>query len=245
MFVQHLEKNDPNFTKHYKSYRNKVKRMIESAQDLYLFNRFQSIGNDPKKLWSEVNTILKKKKGKSQLPSELVIGDDVISDPRSVAGKLNEYFAKKGFILASKLPEPKISLASTLTTPNSEIMSFRDISDDEMYDIIYKHLKPYGAGHDELRSVLIKWAAHIIIPILRTIFSRFVQLGSYPDFFKIAKVTALHKGGSVSDIDQYRPISVLPHLNDKRTNTTTGRGFRLPVGVFGVKKRIQSTRVKG
>ena len=37
--------------------------------------------------------------------------------------------------------------------------------------------------------------------------------GSYPDTFKIAKVTALFKSGDVSEVDNYRPISVLPTLN--------------------------------
>ena len=40
-----------------------------------------------------------------------------------------------------------------------------------------------------------------------------MKLGSYPDVFKLAKVTALFKGGIESEADNYRPISVLPILN--------------------------------
>ena len=38
-------------------------------------------------------------------------------------------------------------------------------------------------------------------------------MGYYPSIFKLAKVTALFKGGIESEVDNYRPISVLPVLN--------------------------------
>ena len=40
-----------------------------------------------------------------------------------------------------------------------------------------------------------------------------MKQGSYPQIFKLAKVTALFKGGIESEADNYRPISVLPVLN--------------------------------
>ena len=36
---------------------------------------------------------------------------------------------------------------------------------------------------------------------------------SFPNHWKIAKVTPLHKGGARNDINNYRPISVLPVLS--------------------------------
>ena len=117
---------------------------------------------------------------------------------------------KKGFLLASKLPEPQVSLENSLNMPNSRTMSFKAILDEEIAKIIQDFLKTYkSVGHDDLHAVLIKWAAPILIPILNCIFTKFVELGSYPNFFKIAKVTALHKGGSLSDIVQYQFCHIL------------------------------------
>ena len=39
-------------------------------------------------------------------------------------------------------------------------------------------------------------------------------MGTYPEIFKIAKVTAIFKGGNEADADNYRSISVLPVLNN-------------------------------
>ena len=37
--------------------------------------------------------------------------------------------------------------------------------------------------------------------------------GQCPEIFKSAKVVPIHKGGSVEDVNNYRPISVLPQLS--------------------------------
>ena len=40
-----------------------------------------------------------------------------------------------------------------------------------------------------------------------------ISTNSFPNHWKIAKVTPLHKGGARNDINNYRPISVLPVLS--------------------------------
>ena len=60
---------------------------------------------------------------------------------------------------------------------------------------------------------MIKWLAETIGPLLTKLFNGYLELGKYPDSFKIAKVTALHKSGDKRDCENYRPISVLPQLN--------------------------------
>ena len=40
-----------------------------------------------------------------------------------------------------------------------------------------------------------------------------ISTNSFPNHWKIAKVTPLHKGGARNDINNYRPISVLPILS--------------------------------
>ena len=40
-----------------------------------------------------------------------------------------------------------------------------------------------------------------------------ISTGEYPDFLKIAKVLPIHIKGEHSDMNNYRPISILSHLN--------------------------------
>ena len=62
-------------------------------------------------------------------------------------------------------------------------------------------------------TTVLKWCAPYILAPLASIFNALLKLGSYPNIFKTARVTALFKGGNEAEIDNYRPISVLPILN--------------------------------
>ena len=68
-------------------------------------------------------------------------------------------------------------------------------------------------AYDNIPPKIIKWLADVLAPLITQIFNRYLSLGKYPDLFKIAKITALHKDGDRSDCENYRPISVLPQLN--------------------------------
>ena len=44
-------------------------------------------------------------------------------------------------------------------------------------------------------------------------FQNIIFEGISPDQFKLAKVIPLHKGGEKDDVDNYRPISLLPVMS--------------------------------
>ena len=44
-------------------------------------------------------------------------------------------------------------------------------------------------------------------------FNEYIESGNYPDILKIAQVIPLHKDGSVLDLGNYRPISILSPIN--------------------------------
>ena len=52
-----------------------------------------------------------------------------------------------------------------------------------------------ATGYDEISPQILKWSASIILEHLCKIINKCVSTGIYPDVLKIAKVTALHKGG--------------------------------------------------
>ena len=112
-----------------------------------------------------------------------------------VAEQLNEHFSKKGFKLASNLPNATIPLSDSLGRENPESINFTNIEKSEVENLINSDIKT---------SVLIKWGATVLSPILAKLFQSFVEIGVYPTAFKVAKVTAIHKGGSVFDTGQYQ-----------------------------------------
>ena len=69
------------------------------------------------------------------------------------------------------------------------------------------------AGHDGISNILVKKLFYTIRYPLCIIFNKSFIEGIYPDQFKLAKVITLHKGGEKDDVDNYRPILLLPVMS--------------------------------
>ena len=216
LFREQLGKNDAQLSSDYRKYRNKVTRIIEKAKDMDFLKSFQSIVDNPKKVWCKINSkFLHKKHCGSALPSEIIVGQEHITDQSEIANKLNEHFVNKAHILASKLPNSDISVLDSMKPRNeNSITSWDYFLVQEILDIIKNDICiNKSSGFDNVHAVLIKWSAEVIAPILVKIFNRCCELGEYPSCLKTAKVTALHKGSDRSSVDNYRSISVLTHIN--------------------------------
>ena len=71
-----------------------------------------------------------------------------------------------------------------------------------MYDILKKLLNSKATGIHEIPNN--------ISPHLSQIFNISLTAKCHPDSLKFAKVAAVYKGGDKNNLDNYRPISVLP-----------------------------------
>ena len=69
-----------------------------------------------------------------------------------------------------------------------------------------------ATGYDMLPVKLIKSAAESIIHPLTYIINQSLMTGDVPTIWKIARVTALQKGGA-NILNNFRPISILPILS--------------------------------
>ena len=79
-----------------------------------------------------------------------------------------------------------------------------------------KKLKENKAtGIDDINAKYLKLAASLIANPLTKIFNLSIQNGTFPDILKKAKVTQVFKQGSKADVNNFRPISVLPVLTSK------------------------------
>ena len=67
-----------------------------------------------------------------------------------------------------------------------------------------------ATGIDEISAKYLKMSATVISQPLATILNLSITNGIYPDDLKKAKVTPIFKKGEKQDINNYRPISVLP-----------------------------------
>ena len=70
-----------------------------------------------------------------------------------------------------------------------------------------------GIDHLGVFPLFLKKVANIITPRLSRIFLKLIRLGSFPECWRPAKVTAIPKGASSPDRENYGPIPITPSLS--------------------------------
>ena len=63
---------------------------------------------------------------------------------------------------------------------------------------------------DKIPNRLLKIAANVVAPSLTGIFNQSLVTGIFPSDWKMAKVSPIFKNCFKSDLNNYRPISVIP-----------------------------------
>ena len=67
-----------------------------------------------------------------------------------------------------------------------------------------------STGDDDISARFIKLAGPYITDTIVKICNCSIKTGRFPDTWKVARVTPIHKKNSRDDISNYRPISILP-----------------------------------
>ena len=89
---------------------------------------------------------------------------------------------------------------------------FRPTSEEEVLSIINRLKTKTSSGPDELSSDTLKKIKLDILRPLTFLINALLEDGLFPDFWKLAKLIPLFKGGDATDSQNYRPISLLSIL---------------------------------
>ena len=121
-------------------------------------------------------------------------------------------------------------------------MQIVPVTEGEIRGIINTMKPKNSSGYDGISTKVLKPSGSQISKLLAFIIDKSIKTGIFPERLKYAVVTPLHKRGDVSDIANYRPISLLPafskilekimhsrlyqHLQTNNILTTEQYGFR-------------------
>ena len=110
LYRSHFLSHDFEKQQFYKQYSNKLNKIKYKPKKSFYVDFFEEcfIYNNPRKIWSTINSLLHTKSDNSSTPSKLRINDIVVDNPVQLADCFNHHFTEVGTKLANNLPPSSV-----------------------------------------------------------------------------------------------------------------------------------------
>jgi hypothetical protein len=105
LYRHYLQKKTDASNEKYKTFKNKLTKVIRAAQKMYYENLFLEVKGDLRKTWSIIKCIINNGSTNSSSPKELLIDGHLTTDTSVIVNKFNKYFVGIGRDLAAKIPK--------------------------------------------------------------------------------------------------------------------------------------------
>lgn len=197
----------------YKRFRTYCSNLIKKLKRQYHKKQILNSLKSPKLLWRKINDITHYKKPKVSSTHLL----HITPHPLDSLNRVNQFFVTVGKTLAEEIitltgqaPRPITNLNSL-----SQINSFVLLETDpaEVDSILGSLDSGSASGWDGIPVGFLKLARDLVVPLISQLTNLCFETGIFPDALKRSIITPVHKDGDKSDVNNYRPISVLPSFS--------------------------------
>ena len=197
----------------YNRYKNFVTKTIRDAKEKYFEKKFSDFKSDAKKTWKLINGIFRPGSYlKNDAIDHVIVNDVKIYDKYEMATAFNEYFVNIGSNIAQSVHSQPDDHKRYLRGNYPNSFYFSPVSSHEINSVICS-LKNKQSSINCTPTKVLKYISKIIAPVLCHIINHSIQQGVFPDSLKIANVIPIFKSNVKTNIQNYRPISLLPLLS--------------------------------
>ena len=202
----------------FKKLRNKVTQLIKDSKKQSYEKKIEEGKSDPKSIWKifKEHGASSKKIQKSNNINQLNIDGCEITDNKDIANEFNNFFVNIATKLSAPIPESDFNHIKDHVdnkVPKHTYFQIPLITEDKTRKYLNSLDISKATGLDQLGPRLLKMSTNIITSDVTRIINLSINNGIFPDTWKHAKVSPLFKSGSPADINNYRPISILPTLS--------------------------------
>ena len=148
---------------------------------------------------------------------QLKIDGKEIYEPQALANHFNNHFSTIASKLMDELPPSEAKYSEYLKPSSHSTMFVWPTCPLEISNILHSMKSKLSAGIDQIPSKLLKSSPDNILVALSHIFNLSLSKEEFINDFKLAKVCPIYKKGDSSNINNYRPISLLSNVSKIRT----------------------------
>ncbi|MCG7879037.1 MAG: endonuclease/exonuclease/phosphatase family protein [Candidatus Thiodiazotropha taylori] len=193
----------------YKRIRNHVNNAIRDSKQKTNEQLAEKLNNGslgPKDWWRTLKHVIKPSES-SNIPP-LNCNGNIFSDNKEKAEAFNDFFSLQNIIdeTNAKLPQ------SDPTNDQTETLHSIQLTPSEIESCLKSLQTGKAAGPDTINNRLLKELSNPLSHPLCDLFNYSLSTGQFPESWKQANVTPIHKKNDPSDPSNYRPISLLSAL---------------------------------
>ena len=147
--------------------------------------------------------------------SNIRIDGTLSSDKSLIAGSFNKFFTSAVTRLLESARSSCVSVANTiqLSTRLYPDFKFEEVSEAFVKCLLRNLKRTKAVGLDDIPGRLLVDSAEVVAKPICAIINLSLKSGVVPTEWKAARVIPLFKKGKREDMDNYRPISILPAVS--------------------------------
>ena len=195
------------------TYNKILKRTIRNAKTKYYYSKFHKCGSDTRKTWKTINSVLNRSQS-NKFPEYININNQNVTNKTTIANSFNNYFSKIGSEMASSIPvQNDIAFSDYLKGNISTKFKFEDVTEMQIKLFIQGLNSKSSFGYDGISLKLLKRLESVLTKPLTLIINQSLKTGIFPNKLKLGKVIPVHKKDDIHQMENYRPISLLPSIS--------------------------------
>ena len=174
---------------------------MKKSKNDYHSSYFEECKPNMNKTWKGIKELVNTKNNLSTNITLLKANNSIIDDHQLISDTFNNFFVDaipNCFNPPMSYLRNRVNLNLIIaSTTNAEVMILLPLDDNK------------STGISSIPTKLVKIAAPIIVPYLVSIINLSFIKGTFPNLMKLAKILPIFKSGSRSDVNNYKPISLL------------------------------------
>ena len=200
---------DANDWLQFKKCRNLVNNEIKKAKELYYKRALDENEGNSRQTWKIVNELTSRKTNNCCI-KEIKSNGNSIYGPPELADAFNDHFSSIGPKLASQIYSNNGPSHLHYLEGTDKRFELKCTDPSGVFSLLSKLCKSKATGLDMISARLLRECADLIADPMCSIFNQSIRSGIFPQEWKCAKVIPLFKEGNHSDLNNYRPISIVP-----------------------------------